>query len=77
MPDVVVMDLAMPVLDGWEATHQLKSHPKTRHIAVIALSGRMSGTDSQRAEDAGADVVLTKPCSPDTLLGVIERMAHR
>ena len=74
MPDVVVMDLAMPVLDGWEATHRLRTHPRTRHIAIVALSGHLSARDLQRAEDAGADVVLTKPCPPETLHVVIDRL---
>jgi two-component system, cell cycle response regulator DivK len=74
MPDVVVMDLAMPVLDGWEATHRLKTHPRTEHIAVIALTGRISRAECRRAEDAGADVVLMKPCAPEALLSVIERV---
>ena len=74
MPDVIIMDLAMPVLDGWEATHRLKTHPKTEHIFVIALSGRISRSEVQRAEDAGADVVLMKPCTPEMLLVVIERV---
>jgi two-component system, cell cycle response regulator DivK len=74
MPDVIVMDLAMPVLDGWEATHQLKTHPRTRHIAVVALTGHVTPRALERAEDAGADVVLAKPCTPDTLLFFIERL---
>ena len=74
MPDVVVMDLAMPVLDGWEATHQLKSHPRTRHIAIVALTGHVTARELRRAEDAGADVVLAKPCTPDTLQIVITRL---
>ena len=75
MPDVVVMDLAMPgVLDGWEAIRQLKTRPRTRDIAIVALTGHSSEHDLRRAEDAGADVVLAKPCAPDMLLSVIERL---
>jgi two-component system, cell cycle response regulator DivK len=74
MPDVVVMDLAMPVLDGWEATHRMKTHPRTRHIAIVALTGHVTPRDLQRAEDAGADVVLAKPCAPDMLNVVIQRL---
>ena len=77
MPEVVVMDLAMPVLDGWEATHRLKTHPRTRHIAVVALTGHATPRDLQRAEDAGADVVLAKPCTPEVLHVVIERLLRR
>lgn len=74
MPDVVVMDLAMPVLDGWKATHELKTHPRTRHIAIVALTGHVTARELQRAEDVGADVVLAKPCTPDTLQVVIGRL---
>jgi two-component system, cell cycle response regulator DivK len=74
MPDVVVMDLAMPVLDGWEATHRLKTHPRTRHIAIVALTGHDTPRDLRRAEHAGADVVLLKPCAPDALEVVIDRL---
>lgn len=68
VPDVVVMDLAMPGLDGWDATHEMKAHSKTKNIPVIALTGHATEPELRRAEDAGADVVLTKPCTPDALL---------
>jgi two-component system cell cycle response regulator DivK len=61
MPALVIMDLSMPVLDGWDATRQIRSHPKTKHIPVIALTGHVSEEHLQRARDAGADAVLTKP----------------
>ncbi|HEY8076423.1 MAG TPA: response regulator [Labilithrix sp.] len=74
MPDLVVMDLAMPVLDGWEATHQIKAHAKTKHIPVIALTGHVTPQDLRRAGDAGADAVLGKPCTPESLLQVVKRL---
>jgi len=74
MPDVVVMDLAMPVLDGWEATRRIKAHARTRHIPVIALTGDGSEAGLQRAEDAGADVVVTKPCTPQALIVMVHRL---
>ncbi len=73
-PDVVVMDLAMPVLDGWTATRQLKSNPKTKRVPVIVLTGHATDDNLGRAEDAGADVVLTKPCLPDALHAVIRKL---
>lgn len=72
-PDVVVMDLAMPVLDGWAATREIKSSPKTKHIVVIALSGQATESELERAREAGADLVLTKPCAPDALLQIVQR----
>jgi two-component system, cell cycle response regulator DivK len=65
VPDVVVMDLAMPVLDGWEATRRLKeSHPS---VPVIVLSGHTGGEEGRRAKEAGSDVLLTKPFGPEAL----------
>lgn len=77
MPDVVVMDLAMPVLDGWEATRHMKTHPKTSHIGVVVLTGQATPEALERAANAGADVVLTKPCTPDALLVVLRRLLDR
>ena len=77
MPDLVVMDLAMPVLDGWEATHKIKTHVKTKHIPVIVLTGRVTRPELRRAEDAGADIVLMKPCTPEALLTVARRLVPR
>jgi two-component system, cell cycle response regulator DivK len=65
VPDVVVMDLAMPVLDGWEATRRLKEmHPG---VPVIILSGHTGGDGGRRAKEAGGDVLLTKPFGPEAL----------
>ena len=65
VPDVVVMDLAMPVLDGWEATRRLKEmHP---NVPVIVLSGHTGGEEGRRAKEAGSDVLLTKPFGPEAL----------
>jgi two-component system response regulator MprA len=65
VPDVVVMDLAMPVLDGWETTRRLKEmHPG---VPVIVLSGHTGGEGGRRAREAGGDVLLTKPFGPEAL----------
>jgi two-component system cell cycle response regulator DivK len=65
VPDVVVMDLAMPVLDGWEATRRLKEmHPR---VPVIVLSGHTGGEGGRKAKEAGGDVLLTKPFGPEAL----------
>jgi two-component system cell cycle response regulator DivK len=65
VPDVVVMDLAMPVLDGWEATRRLKE--KYPGVPVIVLSGHTGGEEGQKAKDAGSDMLLTKPFGPEAL----------
>jgi len=65
VPDVVVMDLAMPVMDGWEAIRRLKeAHPS---LPVIVLSGHTGGEGGRRAKEAGGDVLLTKPFGPEAL----------
>jgi two-component system, cell cycle response regulator DivK len=74
MPDLVVMDLSLPGMDGWEATRRLKSHPKTKHILVMALTGHALAGHSKGAMEAGCDAFITKPCLPDRLLQEIQRM---
>jgi two-component system cell cycle response regulator DivK len=66
-PDVIVMDLAMPGLNGITATHRLKQHPRTRRIPVIVLTGYAFRAIEQGALEAGAAVFLTKPCLPEEL----------
>lgn len=73
-PSVIIMDLAMPRMDGWEATRRLKSHPLTRNIPVIALTGHVIERSRERAIEAGADGYLTKPCFPDSLLAEVHRV---
>ena len=66
-PDVVVMDLSMPRLDGLDATRFLKRHRRTRRIPVIMLTGYPSEAINQNVLEAGVDVFLTKPCLPEEL----------
>lgn len=73
-PDVIVMDLTMPVLDGWEATRRIKADAATNDIVVIALTGHVYGESLRRAEEAGADAVLTKPCTPEALFELIAEL---
>ena len=70
-PDVIVMDLSLPGLDGWEATRRLKNDPRTRDIPVIALTGHALAGHSKGALDAGCDAFITKPCLPERLLDEI------
>jgi two-component system, cell cycle response regulator DivK len=67
-PDVIVMDLSLPGLDGWEATRRLKQDPRTRDIPVIALTGHALAGHSKVAFDAGCDAFIPKPCLPERLL---------
>ncbi|GAC1534195.1 MAG: response regulator [Polyangiales bacterium] len=73
-PAAIIMDLSMPVLDGWEATRRLKADPRSADIVIIALTGHSTNYGLQKARDAGADAVLTKPCLPQDLLGVLETL---
>lgn len=74
MPDIVLMDLALPRMDGWEATRRLKSDPRTRHIPVVALTGHALAGHAEGAREAGCDAFVTKPCLPDALVAEIKRL---
>ena len=73
-PDVVLMDLSLPVLDGWEATRRLKAAPETRGIPVIAVSANAMAGDRERALAAGCDDFDTKPVDLARLLGKIRTL---
>jgi CheY-like chemotaxis protein len=73
-PDVIVMDLAMPRLDGWEATRRIKAAPATSRIPVIALTGNADSESKRRTQEAGCSGYLTKPCLPDVLVSEIRRL---
>lgn len=74
VPDAVVTDLGMPALDGWQATELLKQDPATAHIPIIAMTAHTQNFYRGRAEIAGCDVFLEKPCPPDVLLSAIQRL---
>jgi CheY-like chemotaxis protein len=76
-PALIVMDMSLPVLDGWEATRQLKSAPATRAIPVIALTAHAMAGDRERAMEAGADDFETKPVELPRLLEKIEVLLAR
>ena len=66
-PDIIVMDIAMPGVNGITATHRLRQNPRTRRIPVIVLTGYAFRAIEQGALEAGADAFLTKPCLPEDL----------
>jgi two-component system cell cycle response regulator DivK len=73
-PDLILMDMSLPVLDGWEATRRLKAAPATRHIPVIALTAHAMSSDRGKALEAGCDDYDTKPVELPRLLGKIEAL---
>lgn len=73
LPDLIVMDLSLPGIDGWEATRRLKADPRTKRIPVIALTGHALAGHSKGAMDAGCDAFITKPCLPERLLEEVRK----
>lgn len=73
LPDLILMDLSLPVLDGWDATRQLKAWPQTKHIPIIALTAHAMASDRETALAAGCDDFDTKPVEWSRLL---EKLQH-
>ena len=73
-PDLILMDLSLPGMDGWEATRLLKADERTKHIPVVALTGHALAGASEGARKAGCDSFVTKPCLPDDLVVEVRRM---
>ena len=72
-PDLILMDLSLPRMDGWEATRKLKADSALRHIPVIALSAHAMRAHEERAHESGCDDVLTKPIDEMLLYGTLAR----
>jgi two-component system, cell cycle response regulator DivK len=73
-PNVILMDLSLPVIDGWEATRRLKADPQTSHIPIVALTAHDGSGELQRATRAGCDWFVPKPCPPDALITEVRRV---
>jgi len=76
-PDIILMDLSLPIMDGWEATRCLKCDDLTRHTPVIGLTAHAMNGDREKAIDAGCDDYDTKPVELERLVGKIERLLVR
>lgn len=72
-PDLILMDLQLPVLDGWEATRRIKADPELQGIYVIAISSHAMPGDEQRARESGCDDYLSKPLYESRLFAMLER----
>lgn len=73
LPDLILMDVSLPGIDGWEATRRLKADPTTRDIPVIAVTAHAMATDRDRAIAAGCDGYLAKPVAPQVVVGTVAR----
>jgi CheY-like chemotaxis protein len=76
-PDVIVLDLGLPKLDGWEVARQLRGDDSTREVAIVACTAHADADAHRRALAAGIDVFLAKPCAPDTLVTEIRNLYGR
>ena len=73
LPDLILMDLSLPGLDGWEVAARLKQNDRTKHLRIIALTAHALDGERERAERAGCDGFISKPCLPDELLKRVRR----
>ena len=73
-PDLILMDMSLPVMDGWDATRAVKADPETAGIPVVALTAHAMASDKQKALDAGCDDFYTKPIELPGLLDIMARL---
>lgn len=73
-PDLIIMDLSLPVLDGWEATRRIKADPTLQHIPIIALSSHAMRGDEEKARQAGCDDYLSKPLDEELLFDKLAQL---
>ncbi len=72
-PDLILMDISVPIIDGWKATEMLKGDPETAGIPIIALTAHALAEDRETAKQVGCDGYLAKPCEPRTVVAEVER----
>lgn len=76
-PNIILMDMRMPVMDGWEATEKIKADPKLSHIPIVGLSANAMEGDKDKALMSGCDDYATKPVNLDQLIEIIEKLSAK
>src|SRR5438094_2502815 len=71
-PDLILMDISIPIIDGWEATQVLKHEPSTKGIPIIALTAHALASDREKAMEVGCDGYLAKPCEPRAVVAEVQ-----
>src|SRR5438477_11688244 len=72
-PDLILMDISIPIIDGWEATQVLTRDPSTKSIPIIALTAHALASDREKAMEVGCDGYLAKPCEPRAVVAEVQR----
>jgi len=70
-PDLVLLDLALPIVDGWEVARRLRAHPRHARLPIVVVTAHSLFGDERRIRQSGCDAFLTKPCDPDRLVATI------
>src|SRR5438445_6144986 len=76
-PDLILMDISIPIIDGWEATQVLKHDPATKSIPIIALTAHALASDREKAMEVGCDGYLAKPCEPRAVAAAVQKSRGR
>jgi CheY-like chemotaxis protein len=76
-PDIIFLDLSMPVLDGWQAAARLRSAPNTANIPIVAFTAHAMSGDEKKAIGAGCNDYLTKPCTPDKIIEKVNKWGNK
>ena len=77
MPSLILMDLLLPGMDGWQATAELKSDPRLKHVPIVALTAHALSDERERIARLGCDAFLAKPCLPPDLIRTVDRILGR
>jgi CheY-like chemotaxis protein len=76
-PDLILMDMLLPGIDGWQATAELKNDPQLRHVPIVALTAHALSDERERIAKLGCDGFLAKPCLPPDLIRTVDRILGR